>query len=76
MLFFCFCFFGLQHVFPFDYRAAELPTYVSNLSLMFVDFFAWIGEYKKKNKKKSVSIVTGHCLTRKHFTRAQAGQLT
>ncbi|XP_050532893.1 acyl-CoA Delta-9 desaturase-like [Daktulosphaira vitifoliae] len=32
-----------HHVFPWDYRAAEIGGYVFNLTTMFLDFFAWIG---------------------------------
>ncbi|CRL07879.1 CLUMA_CG020908, isoform A [Clunio marinus] len=32
-----------HHVFPWDYKASELPTYWCNLSLAFLDFFAWLG---------------------------------
>lgn len=32
-----------HHVFPWDYKAAELGDYKVNLTTMFIDFFAWIG---------------------------------
>jgi len=32
-----------HHVFPWDYKAAEQTSYLSNLSLAVIDFFAWIG---------------------------------
>jgi stearoyl-CoA desaturase (delta-9 desaturase) len=32
-----------HHVFPWDYKAAELGTYRSNLTTGFIDFFARIG---------------------------------
>lgn len=32
-----------HHVFPWDYKTAELPGYFFNLSTAFIDFFAWLG---------------------------------
>ncbi|XP_020278822.1 acyl-CoA Delta(11) desaturase-like isoform X3 [Pseudomyrmex gracilis] len=32
-----------HHCFPWDYKAAELPLYRSNLSTAFIDFMAWLG---------------------------------
>ncbi|KAL1459814.1 hypothetical protein WDU94_011768 [Cyamophila willieti] len=32
-----------HHVFPWDYKAAELGNYSTNITTMFIDFFAWIG---------------------------------
>lgn len=32
-----------HHVFPWDYKAAELPTYGSNISTAFIDVMAKIG---------------------------------
>jgi len=32
-----------HHVFPWDYRAAELPGYVGNLTTGFIDFFSTLG---------------------------------
>ncbi|XP_063706932.1 acyl-CoA Delta(11) desaturase-like [Culicoides brevitarsis] len=32
-----------HHVFPWDYKAAELGDYKVNITTMFIDFFAWIG---------------------------------
>lgn len=32
-----------HHVFPYDYKAAELGNYRANLTTGFIDFFAWIG---------------------------------
>ncbi|XP_011637422.1 (11Z)-hexadec-11-enoyl-CoA conjugase-like [Pogonomyrmex barbatus] len=32
-----------HHVFPWDYKAAELGSYMFNLTTMFIDFFAKIG---------------------------------
>ncbi|KAJ1522373.1 hypothetical protein ONE63_002662 [Megalurothrips usitatus] len=32
-----------HHVFPWDYKAAELGNYNGNLTTAFIDFFAWIG---------------------------------
>lgn len=32
-----------HHVFPWDYKTAELPGYGWNLSTAVVDFFAWLG---------------------------------
>lgn len=32
-----------HHIFPWDYKTAELPTYGFNLSTAFIDFFAWLG---------------------------------
>jgi hypothetical protein len=34
----------LFQVFPYDYKCAELPNYGFNLSLMALDFFAYLGE--------------------------------
>ncbi|XP_063379980.1 acyl-CoA Delta(11) desaturase-like [Cydia fagiglandana] len=36
-------FHNYHHVFPWDYRAAELGISRFNLTLAFIDFFAWIG---------------------------------
>lgn len=33
----------LQHIFPWDYKTAELPGYMFNISTAFIDFFAKIG---------------------------------
>uniref|UniRef100_A0A8D8ZUK7 Acyl-CoA Delta(11) desaturase n=3 Tax=Cacopsylla melanoneura TaxID=428564 RepID=A0A8D8ZUK7_9HEMI len=32
-----------HHVFPWDYKTAELGNYSTNITIMFIDFFAWIG---------------------------------
>ncbi|XP_046406704.1 acyl-CoA Delta-9 desaturase-like [Ischnura elegans] len=32
-----------HHVFPWDYRTAELGNYSLNITTAFIDFFAWIG---------------------------------
>ncbi|XP_046406050.1 acyl-CoA Delta-9 desaturase-like [Ischnura elegans] len=32
-----------HHVFPWDYKAAELGNYRTNLTTAFIDFFAWVG---------------------------------
>jgi len=32
-----------HHVFPWDYKTAELPFYSFNFSTAFIDFFAWLG---------------------------------
>ena len=32
-----------HHAFPWDYKAAELPTYGSNITTAFIDFFHRIG---------------------------------
>lgn len=32
-----------HHVFPWDYKAAELGNYRTNVTTAFIDFFAWIG---------------------------------
>ncbi|XP_071440269.1 acyl-CoA Delta-9 desaturase-like [Hetaerina americana] len=32
-----------HHVFPWDYKAAELGNYRTNLTTAFIDFFAWLG---------------------------------
>jgi len=32
-----------HHIFPWDYKTAELPGYAFNLSTAFIDFFAWLG---------------------------------
>lgn len=32
-----------HHIFPWDYKAAELTTYNHNWATAFIDFFAWIG---------------------------------
>ncbi|XP_011878877.1 PREDICTED: acyl-CoA Delta(11) desaturase-like [Vollenhovia emeryi] len=32
-----------HHVFPWDYKAAELGNYRTNLTCGFIDFFAWLG---------------------------------
>lgn len=32
-----------HHVFPWDYRAAEIGGYAFNLTTMFLDIFAWMG---------------------------------
>lgn len=33
-----------HHIFPWDYKAAELGNYAFNLTTGFIDFFAWIGK--------------------------------
>lgn len=35
--------FSLQHIFPWDYKTAELPGYMFNISTAFIDFFAMLG---------------------------------
>ncbi|PSN55599.1 hypothetical protein C0J52_04049 [Blattella germanica] len=32
-----------HHVFPYDYKTAELGHYTFNLTTAFIDFFAWLG---------------------------------
>lgn len=32
-----------HHIFPWDYKTAELPGYGFNISTAFIDFFAWLG---------------------------------
>lgn len=32
-----------HHVFPWDYRTAELPGYYGNVTTAVIDFFAWLG---------------------------------
>lgn len=32
-----------HHVFPWDYKAAELGNYKTNVTTAFIDFFAWLG---------------------------------
>lgn len=34
---------NFHHIFPFDYKAAELGDYKHNFSTAFIDFFAWLG---------------------------------
>lgn len=36
-------FHNYHHVFPWDYRTAELGNNWLNLTTLFIDFFAWIG---------------------------------
>lgn len=36
-------FHNYHHVFPWDYRTAELGNNYLNLSTKFIDFFAWLG---------------------------------
>lgn len=36
-------FHNYHHVFPWDYRTAELGNNYLNLTTMFIDFFAWLG---------------------------------
>ncbi|XP_050437283.1 acyl-CoA Delta(11) desaturase-like [Adelges cooleyi] len=39
-----------HHVFPWDYRAAELGGYMLNTTTMWLDFFAWLGwAYDRKS---------------------------
>ncbi|XP_046435914.1 acyl-CoA Delta-9 desaturase [Neodiprion pinetum] len=33
-----------HHVFPWDYKAAELGNYRANFTTAFIDFFAWLGQ--------------------------------
>jgi stearoyl-CoA desaturase (delta-9 desaturase) len=44
-----------HHVFPSDYKAAELP-YLLNFTTMFIDFFAWLGwtSERKMTEHKTV----------------------
>ncbi|GFG35617.1 hypothetical protein Cfor_04411 [Coptotermes formosanus] len=32
-----------HHVFPYDYKTAELGHYSLNLTTAFIDFFVWLG---------------------------------
>lgn len=32
-----------HHTFPWDYKTAELGKYSVNFTVMFIDFFAWLG---------------------------------
>ncbi|OXU32085.1 hypothetical protein TSAR_007842 [Trichomalopsis sarcophagae] len=44
-----------HHAFPWDYKAAELPSYGLNLTTAFIDFFASIGwAYNLKTPSKEV----------------------
>lgn len=36
-------FHNYHHVFPWDYKAAELGDYSLNFTTAFIDFFAWLG---------------------------------
>jgi len=43
-----------HHVFPYDYRASEMP-YTINLTTVFIDFFAYIGwAYERKSISKEM----------------------
>ena len=44
-----------HHVFPWDYKAAELGVYKHNISTAFIDFFAWCGlAYDLKSVPESI----------------------
>jgi stearoyl-CoA desaturase (delta-9 desaturase) len=44
-----------HHVFPWDYKAAELGNYGLNLTTAFIDFFAYIGwAYDLKQPSKEL----------------------
>ncbi|RZC34109.1 FA desaturase domain containing protein, partial [Asbolus verrucosus] len=45
-----------HHTFPWDYKAAELGTYSTNLNTAFIDFMAWIG-WAYELKSASADIV-------------------
>lgn len=50
-----------HHVFPWDYKAAELGNYMLNLTTMFIDFFSKIGwayDLKQPSKQLVMSVVT------------------
>lgn len=34
---------NFHHAFPWDYKTGELGNYFTNFSLIFIDFFAWLG---------------------------------
>ncbi|KAG5667062.1 hypothetical protein PVAND_015062 [Polypedilum vanderplanki] len=34
---------NFHHVFPWDYKVSELPLYRYNVTIPFIDFFAWLG---------------------------------
>lgn len=36
-----------HHVFPWDYKTAELGNYELNITTAFIDFFCWIGIYTR-----------------------------
>jgi len=44
-----------HHVFPWDYKAAELGAYSMNFTTLVIDFFAWIGlAYDLRTVSKSI----------------------
>ena len=44
-----------HHTFPWDYKAAEVPGYVFNVSTAFIDLMAWLGlAYNLKTPSKAV----------------------
>ncbi|XP_071440119.1 acyl-CoA Delta-9 desaturase-like [Hetaerina americana] len=44
-----------HHVFPWDYKTAELGNYRANITTAFIDFFAWLGwAYDLKTVPKSM----------------------
>lgn len=55
-----------HHVFPWDYKAAELGNYRTNFTTAFIDFFAWIGwAYDLKT--------VSHTMVKKRATRTGDG---
>lgn len=52
-----------HHSFPWDYRAAEIPSYLFNTSTAFIEFFAWIG-WATNLRTASDEIV--QCRSKKH----------
>lgn len=57
-----------HHVFPWDYRAAELGPYVLNFSTAFIDFFAYIG-LAYDLKTAHVDIIKKRTLRNKQINR-------
>ena len=44
-----------HHVFPWDYKTAELGNYTLNFTTAFIDFFAWLGlAYDRKTVPKKM----------------------
>ena len=62
-----------HHIFPWDYKAAELPLYSVNVTTFFIDQFAKLG-WAYDLKQPSPDLVKATCLNRGDGTHKLWGQ--
>ncbi|KAG8036723.1 hypothetical protein G9C98_004045 [Cotesia typhae] len=71
-----------HHVFPWDYKAAELGDYSGNFTTAFIDFFAYIGQAydlktvpKEMIEKRAARTGDGSRITQNHSEHSHEGAI-